>query len=171
MIDHFRVMALYNRWANERLYRAAAALSEADYLADLGAFFGGVSGTLNHLVVTDRVWMRRFTGEGPVQTRLDEILTPDLAELAELRKAEDARIIGYVEQLGEADLRRPITYSPISQPGAMTQSLGSALPHVFNHQTHHRGQATALLTRLGGRNGVESLDLLAFQRATGVGLQ
>ena len=78
MKSHFAMLAGYNRWANGRIYTAVRALSDADYRAERGAFFGSLHGTLNHLLVADRIWMRRFTGTGPVQTRLDEILFEDL---------------------------------------------------------------------------------------------
>ncbi|MCX5493218.1 DinB family protein [Kaistia dalseonensis] len=170
MKAHFAMFAAYNKWANARLYAAAAAVSRDDYLADHGAFFHSLNGTLNHLVVTDRIWLRRMTGDGPVQTRLDEILTDDIATLTELRQAEDDRMIAFIDRLGEAELAGNFTYQPISNPVDVTQPLGSALLHVFNHQTHHRGQATAILTRVGGRDACESLDLIVFQRATRMGL-
>jgi uncharacterized damage-inducible protein DinB len=164
------MFAGYNCWANERIYRAAAALSPADFTADHAAFFGSLAGTLNHLLVTDRIWMRRFTGDGPVQTRLDEILSLDIAELTALRGAEDERIIDYVDALTEVDLAGMVTYRTITAPSEIRQPLATGLAHFFNHQTHHRGQATALFTRIGGRAAVESLDLLLFQRATGIGM-
>ena len=171
MHDHFRMLAHYGRWASERLITAADTLSDADFRADHGAFFRSLSGTFNHLVVTDRVWMRRFTGEGPMHTRLDEILTDDRTELATLRRAEDARIIAFVESLDAAALAAPIHYSPLTGPGSFTQPLSPLLAHLFNHQTHHRGQATVILTRIGGRNAAPVLDLVAFQRASGMGME
>ncbi|MBN9431743.1 MAG: damage-inducible protein DinB [Bosea sp.] len=170
MKQHLVMMAHYNRWANERVYRAAAALPEADWRADQGAFFGSLMGTLNHLLVTDRIWMRRVSGDGPVQTRLDEIVTEDLPELTRLREAEDARIIAFVEGLDEDGAGAPVTYGPLTASGSFTQPLAALLIHLFNHETHHRGQATVLLTRLAGRNACEPLDLVAFQRASGMGM-
>jgi uncharacterized damage-inducible protein DinB len=170
MKDYFAMFALYNRWANERLYEAAAALSEADYRSDRGAFFGSLHGTLNHLVVADRIWMRRFTREGPVHTRLDDIACGDLPGLAAMRRDEDERIISYVETLTESDIAGTFTYSPLAHRIEVTQPLASALAHFFNHQTHHRGQAHGLLTAIGGRNFAPSLDLVLFQRETGVGM-
>ena len=170
MHDDFAMFAAYNRWANERLYEAAAKLPEADYRADRGAFFGSLHGTLNHLLVTDRIWMHRFTGSGPAPTRLDEILHDDLASLGAARREEDERIIVWVESLSEGAIAGTITYKPISRPIDVTQPLASVLAHVFNHQTHHRGQAHALLTMAGGRDAAPSLDLAYFQRETGMGL-
>jgi uncharacterized damage-inducible protein DinB len=170
MQQHFAMFAGYNRWANERLYEAAGKLPDADYRADRGAFFGSLHRTLNHLVVTDRIWMRRFTGEGPVQASLDEILFETLAELGAARIEEDERIIAYIDGLSEADLAATFRYRRTSSPDEITQPLAPAIAHLFNHQTHHRGQAHALLTILGGHDFAPSFDLVVFQRATGVGL-
>ena len=104
------MLAGYNAWANRRLYDAAAGLADADYRADHGAFFGSVHGTLNHLLVGDRVWMHRFTGEGPSPARLDEILYEDFAGLRDAREQEDARIAAYVGSLALSDLDRTIRY-------------------------------------------------------------
>ncbi|HTZ77044.1 MAG TPA: DinB family protein [Stellaceae bacterium] len=162
------MMAAYNAWANERLYAAAALLPEAQYRADGGAFFGSLHGTLNHILVGDRIWMHVFTGEGEKPRQLDAILCEDLPSLAAARRAEDARIAGYVGALTEADLAGTVRYRTVRAPADIEQRLAPLLLHFFNHQTHHRGQAHALLTRHGG--AVPSLDLLIFQRETGAGI-
>jgi uncharacterized damage-inducible protein DinB len=162
------MFAGYNAWANRRLYDAAAQLADADYRADKGAFFGSLHGTLNHILVGDQVWMRRFTGEGPSPTQLNAILHDDLAALRQAREAEDARIIAYIGGLTEAAIAGTIRYRTITGPMDIEQPLGAALPHFFNHQTHHRGQAHCLLTMLTGQ--APSLDLILYQRDTGVGL-
>ena len=74
MIEQFAMLAGYNSWVNERLYDAAALLPDAEYRADLGAFFGSIHGTLNHILIGDRIWMHVFTGEGKKPTELDAIL-------------------------------------------------------------------------------------------------
>ncbi len=162
MKAHFDSLARYNAWANARLYAAAAGLSEADYRADRGAFFRSMHGTLNHLLVTDRVWMQRITGTGDAPDRLDAILFEELPALRAAREAEDRRIVEHVERLSEADLAGVIRYRRVTTPEVFEQPLAPALAHLFNHQTHHRGQAHTILTGLGKRS-VE-LDLLAFQR-------
>lgn len=169
MLDHFRMFAGYNAWANRRLYAAAAALTDADYRADHGAFFRSVHGTLNHLLVADRVWMRRFTGTGEAPTRLDAILHEDFAGLDVARRAEDDRIVAFADSLDEERLAGRFTYVPITRPEPITQPLAPALAHVFNHQTHHRGQVHTLLTRIAGT--APELDLIYFQRETGIGLR
>ena len=168
MKAHFDMLALYNRWANNRLYAAATQLPDETYRADRGAFFKSVHGTLNHLLVGDRIWMRRFTGEGEAPTRLDAILHEDFAELRAAREAEDARIIRYVEGLDDAALAGRFRYRTISKPADIEQPLAPALIHFFNHQSHPRGQVHCLLTGLTG--DAPSLDLIMFQRETGIGL-
>ncbi len=162
MKDHFRQFAAYNAWANRRLYDAAAVLSDADYRTDRGAFFRSMRGTLNHLLVADRVWMQRFTGEGVAPDRLDAILHDDLKGLRIAREAEDGRIVAYIDGLDEARLAGTIRYRRVSTPDEFEQALIPALSHFFNHQTHHRGQAHSILCSFGHRDLV--LDMLAFQR-------
>jgi uncharacterized damage-inducible protein DinB len=159
---HFTEFAAYNRWVNRRLYDAASRLSDGDRKRDLGLFFRSLHGTLNHLVVADRIWLRRFTGEGPQPTRLNEIPYDDFDELRAAREAEDARIIAHIAALREDDFVGSFEYRTTSGvPHA--QRRRDALVHFFNHQTHHRGQAHAALTILGAPEPAP-FDLLAMQR-------
>lgn len=162
MHGHYHMFAGYNAWANRRLYDAAAALSDAQYREDRGAFFKSMHGTLNHLLVADRIWMQRFTGEGEAPDRLDAILFDTFADLRQAREAEDTRIMRYVDGLDEQRLGGVIRYRRVSTPEPQVQELAPALAHLFNHQTHHRGQAHAILTGLTGR--APELDLLFYQR-------
>ena len=111
MKSRYLMFAGYNAWCNERLYDAAAKLSDADYRADRGAFFKSLHGTLNHLLVGDRIWMQRFTGQGEVPKSLDAILYDDFAALRAARRAEDARISRYIEGL---ERRRSQPHDPLS---------------------------------------------------------
>jgi len=168
MKAHFTMMAAYNAWCNERIYDVAAQLSEADYKADRGAFFKSVHGTLNHILVADRIWMKRFTGQGEIARSLDAILFDHLPDLRQARQAEDERIVATIESMSESDLAGPLRYRMMTSPTEIEQPLASALAHFFNHQTHHRGQVHCLLTGFGLDAPV--LDLMAFQRQTGIGM-
>ncbi len=168
MLAHWRMMAHYNAWANRRLYDACAGLSESDRKAGLGAFFGSLHGTLNHLLVADRIWMARFTGEPAPGHALDATLHEALPALRAAREDEDARISAFVAGLDAAALAAPVTYVTTSTGLAVTQPLGAALAHVFNHQTHHRGQCHAMLTRLAV--DAPPLDLVYYQRESGEGI-
>ena len=161
-VDQFKQFAAYNKWANARLYAAALDLSQSSYRLHIGVAFGGLHGTLNHLLLTDRLWLKRLTGEGDHPNRLDAILYEDRMELARARIAEDERLITIIEKYDEAALRGLHSYRTGSGM-PQSQVLGDILMHLFNHQTHHRGQAHACLSILTG-DEPPSLDLLVFQR-------
>ena len=165
MRRHFQMFADYNRWANRRVYAACEDLSDEDYRADAGAFFGSIHRTLNHLLVADRIWVSRMTGQGEAPKALDVVLFDDFSALRDARAAEDQRIIGFVDGLNDERIAGDFTYTTISNPITITQPLGPVLSHVFNHQTHHRGQVHAILTSLGGPSLV--LDLVYFLRRDG----
>ncbi|MBZ9704954.1 MULTISPECIES: DinB family protein [unclassified Mesorhizobium] len=162
MKRHFMMFAAYNQWANGRIYDAAADLDEEEFNRDVGAFFGSMKGTLNHLLAADRIWMKRFTGEGDAPTALDAILYQALPGLRMAREAEDRRIVDWVGGLSDKALSGRFIYMTVSDMRTVSQRLAPALDHVFNHQTHHRGQAHMILTVLG-RPSVQ-LDLAHFQR-------
>jgi uncharacterized damage-inducible protein DinB len=165
MKTHFVMMANYNEWANARLFRAAGTLNEALYRKDVGAYFRSLHGTLNHLLVADRIWMRRLTGTGEHPERLKAILFEDLPSLRAARVEEDSRIIAFVKSLDEPAFEEVWDYRTLS--GApQRQRRREILAHLFNHETHHRGQAHAILTVLGVAEP-ESLDLLIMQRDKG----
>ncbi|TPN54486.1 damage-inducible protein DinB [Mesorhizobium sp. B1-1-9] len=162
MKQHFMMFAAYNQWANGRIYDAAADLDEEEFNRDVGAFFRSLMGTLNHLLAADRIWMKRFTGEGDAPTALDATLHRALPGLRAAREAEDRRIVDWVGGLSDKALSGRFTYMTVSDMRTVSQRLAPALDHVFNHQTHHRGQAHMILTVLA-RPSV-SLDLTHFQR-------
>jgi uncharacterized damage-inducible protein DinB len=162
--EHFRMFALYNRWANERLYDYAAQLTPAALAEDRGAFFGSLLGTLNHLLVTDRVWLSRLEGVSPRGTRLDEILHEDFGDLRAARRAQDQKIIEFVHDLSEECLADPLAYATTGGV-QYRQPRHQVLAHLFNHQTHHRGQAHHLIGLALGRENAPVLGLLAYQRS------
>ncbi len=169
MKARYQMFAGYNAWCNERLYDTAAKLADADYRADRGAFFKSVHGTLNHLLVGDRIWMKRFTGVGEPPPSLDAILYDDFAALRTARQTQDTLISRYIAGLSEDDLNRTIRYRTVVKPQTIEQALRPALDHFFNHQTHHRGQAHALLSSVIGNDATPSFDLIIYQCQTGQG--
>lgn len=159
MTDHWTMFAAYNGWANHRLYDAVEGLPEGSFHQPARAFFSTLCGTLNHILVADRIWMKRFTGEGDAPTRLDAVLHEDFDGLRHARESEDRRIANWIASLGQNDLAGMIRYRTLTAPDLIEQPLASALAHFFNHQTHHRGQAHAIITKLGGRDAGPALDL------------
>ena len=112
MNGNFEQLAAYNRWANARLYEAALALSEGDYQRDAGVFFKSMSGTLNHLLATDRNWMWRLTGVGEHYDRGDLVIHEDRRALTAARADEDERIFRYVASLDVRHYRGCIPTPP-----------------------------------------------------------
>lgn len=160
---HFTALASYNSWANRTLFDAVAStVSEEEYRRDVSAFFRSVEGTLNHVLVADRLWMKRFTGQGDHPTTLDAILYDTLPDLRAAREAEDERILAYVDGLSEEEFDGRFTYISVVDVRTISQRLAPALAHFFNHQTHHRGQVHGILSMLG--KAAPPLDLSYFYR-------
>jgi uncharacterized damage-inducible protein DinB len=148
MTEIWAQYARYNRLANEKLYEACGALSDAEYRRDLGAFFKSVHGTLNHLLLGDTIWMARFEGGAHASTNLDAILHDSFDALRRARAAMDQRIERFFSNLPEGFERRTVRY--VNNAGIDSEdSLEVILPHFFNHQTHHRAQVHTLLSQLG----------------------
>jgi uncharacterized damage-inducible protein DinB len=170
-INHVRLTASYNEWMNARLYQAAGALPPEVLAADRKAFFGSILGTLNHLVNADIIWLKRFAthpasfsalsevAELPSPASLGAMGCSDLAVLAAQRRRLDAAIISLASSVTESDLDHVLHYAN-SKGVVSNKEFFSLLMHLFNHQTHHRGQATTLLSQEGVDVGVT--DLLAL---------
>ena len=165
-------LARYNRWMNDKLYALAATLSDEARQRDRGAFFKSIHGTFNHLLLADRIWLARFAGTsvpdgfmGPGGIRsLDQELYPDFAELRRERGRTDDDLSAWVEGLTPERLAAPLVYMRRGQKEEFP--LWWAVSHLFNHQTHHRGQVTTLLMQQGVDPGVT--DLVAMLRAEAV---
>lgn len=157
MTTYARTMARYNAWMNERLYESCARLTDAQRKEDVGAFFGSIHGTLNHLLVGDRIWMGRFTGRPFAVQSLAQELYSDFDALRAARAAEDAAIAEWVALRTEADFAADLSYRTIVNPQTRTEPLRLLVMHFFNHQTHHRGQVTTLLMQRGIDPGVTDL--------------
>ena len=162
MKTHFQMMAGYNRWANARLYAAVAGLPDEVYRRDVGLFFGSVHRTLNHLVLTDLIWLRRIDGKGEdMGVALDRVLYEDHRDLVAARLATDDRLGGFIDAIPEEGFADDFRYSNTAGV-PFTQPLAQILAHLFNHQTHHRGQTHSGLSILGA--APPSLDMIGFHR-------
>jgi uncharacterized damage-inducible protein DinB len=140
------MLARYNTLANRRLYEACASLSDAERKEDRPAFFGSIHGTLNHIMVGDRIWLARFGGEKVSSTNLDAILYKDFDELRRVRISEDERIETFAFGLKEEFLGGPIRY--VNNEGkTYVDPVSLLVAHLFNHQTHHRGQIHDMLVQ------------------------
>ncbi len=152
-----RDLASYNQWMNQRLYAVCAELTDAERRQDRGAFFKSIHGTLNHLLLGDRVWLSRFRGTQFRPRGLDEELYADFDELRRERERTDEDIIAWAASLTDEALAGTLRYTTIVNPAPRTYETWVAVAQFFNHQTHHRGQVTALLSQCGKDYGVTDL--------------
>lgn len=156
-----QTMAAYNGELNRRLYAAAARLPDERRRADDGAFFGSIHGTLSHLLWADRMWLSRLAGwPRPAATlATSATMIADFAELRTAREAADAGIAAWAAALSQHWIDGELTWHSGALGRDMTAPRATIVMHLFNHQTHHRGQVHALLTRAGERTG--DTDLFA----------
>jgi uncharacterized damage-inducible protein DinB len=155
-----RTMARYNQWQNRSLYSAAATLSDAARKQDRGAFFGSIHGTLSHLYWGDGTWFSRFSDwpKPGASGKESPVFRPDWASLSADRVVMDEAIIAWADRLTQEWIDQDLVwYSGLLQ-AEVRKPRAFLLTHFFNHQTHHRGQAHALLTAAGARP--EDTDLM-----------
>jgi len=170
-MGHLQRMARYNQWMNQKLYAKAQLLSTDELVKDRGAFFTSILGTLNHILVADLFWFRRFASSKthkqaleslqsmPKPTGLRDVLFEGITELQTARESMDALILSFSDTWDENNLKEAIRYRNMKGE-KYQQELGALLQHVFNHQTHHRGQVTTLLFQAGV--DPEATDLLVM---------
>lgn len=161
--QHVALMARYNRWMNGKLYAACGQLSDAQRKEDRGAFFKSIHGTLNHILWGDYTWIGRFSlgtalGKSYPKAALGTLLFEDWQELSAARQAMDTDILVWAETVDAGWLAQDFAwYSGLTQ-SARSKPAWLLVAHFFNHQTHHRGQATTLLSQCGG--DVDATDLM-----------
>ena len=163
--SYVQKMARYNRWQNSSLYEAADTLSEDARRADRGAFFKSIHATFNHILWADAMWMSRLAGEPEPPGRLPESTRYfDLWEALKRERAYcDERIVVWANRLEAAALAGDLTWRPSTTVGdvVVTRPRWLVVTHMFNHQTHHRGQAHAMLTAAGAKP--QDTDLIMMQ--------
>lgn len=175
-VDNYRFLAGYNRWFNQRLYDACEQIPDAERKRDRGAFFGSIHDTLNHLVWGDQLWLARFAAQPdsgaavlggglldlPAGAVHETVLHPEWAALRLKRGQLDTAIEDWLAAMPAGYLASTIRYSN-SKGVRREHPAWMALTHFFNHQTHHRGQVTALLMQAGVDPGMTDLIALAPQ--------
>jgi uncharacterized damage-inducible protein DinB len=161
-------MAGYNEWMNTKIYEAAAKLSAEELSTNRGVFFGSIMGTLNHIAVADTIWLKRFSPllqthqelnvirKQSLPQSLDVMLFSTIEELSDYRKLLDRLLSDLAKSLTADELNQTLSYTNTKHIPA-TKNLFSLFMHVFNHQTHHRGQVTTLLSQSGLDVGITDL--------------
>lgn len=171
-LENFRFQARYNRWINQRLYSACEVLTDAQRKSDQQAFFKSIHHTLTHLVLADKMWLARFANQGiaflalapalltvPEGSDYTSDLHPEWADLKANRDALDAAIEQWFADMEPGFLTSTLRYAN-TKGVQRAHPAWQALTHFFNHQTHHRGQVTTLLSRAGVDVGVTDMVAL-----------
>jgi len=166
MIDaeYCQMMAAYNAWMNTKLYEAAAQLPDAERKADRKAFFRSLHSTLNHILWGDRVWLPRFNGKSYPVGGVGTDLYESFADLRIARTAMDDEITAWAAGLDASQLAGTLTWYSVIAQREMTRPRWLCITQMFNHQTHHRGQATTLLRQAGIDPGVTDLPWAPLAR-------
>jgi uncharacterized damage-inducible protein DinB len=161
--DHVRVMARYNKWMNDKIYACAAQLSEEERQRDRGAFFKSIHATLNHILWGDQIWLHRLAGTPKPQAgSIGESVAQygDFSEMTRERRDFDQVILDWAAALDAASLERDFTYFSVAVNRQITKPKWLLVTHLFNHQTHHRGQVHCLLTQCGLKPGDTDLPFM-----------
>ena len=164
MIDpgYVQRMARYNRWQNENLYGVADTLTDAERRRERGAFFGSIHATLNHLLWGDQIWMSRLTGSPRPEGGIPESVSrhAQWSDLKRERGAFDEIIIEWADHLDPAWLAGDLTWYSVAAKTELSNPRWLLVTHMFNHQTHHRGQTHCMLTQAGGKPKDTDLPLM-----------
>ena len=148
MKELLHTYARYHGWAMDILLKATDGLSDAQLRAEAGLYFTSVHGTLNHLLLCDRLYRGRLIGQPYRVTSLSAIVEDDRGRLAAALRTETAAWEDIVDSFTEEALASPYTYTNVRGLHT-TVKLGDCFLHYFNHATHHRGQISAVITREG----------------------
>jgi uncharacterized damage-inducible protein DinB len=169
----YLVFCEYNRRMNKKLYSVSAQLTDEELNKDRGAFFKSILGTLEHIMIADLAWLRRFQSlpnmettlsslaEYPAITTLNQKLYPNFSELQRARERLDSLFKNFIEALDESQFDKTFQYKNMLGK-SFEGELWTYITHVFNHQTHHRGQATTLLTQIGHDVGITDLPFVVL---------
>jgi uncharacterized damage-inducible protein DinB len=155
-MNYYTVMANYNEWMNQKLYALCAGLPDTERQLDRGAFFKSIHGTLNHILIGDLIWLGRFTQQ-PFAGKVSDELYSDFSQLQAERERLDRMIVTWAQNLTPDWLAETLTYTSGIDNKTRTLPHWLLVTHMFNHQTHHRGQLTTLLSQMGIDPGVTDI--------------
>ncbi|MES2939590.1 MAG: DinB family protein [Pseudomonadota bacterium] len=158
--SYIQLMAQYNQWMNSRMFALCASLPDAELHKDRGAFFGSIYATLNHIAYSDLAFLSRFTGDPSVVPDPGVDLFGGFGFLKAQREALDQRLLAWSASLSPAWLAEPLTYTSKIDNRTRTIEKWVLVTHLLNHQTHHRGQVTTLLSQMGLDMGTTDIPFM-----------
>jgi uncharacterized damage-inducible protein DinB len=160
MLEQFKLLVTYNRLMNQRMFEALSVLSQQQLNESRGAFFGSIHGSLNHILVGDIIWLKRFAAHPAFSKQkkyldqleqpasLDAVLFDDFGSLKQMRETIDNLLVNWISPLNQHDLEGVLNYNNMAG-NPFRCELVSLIHHLFLHQVHHRGQITTLMSQLG----------------------
>ena len=141
-----RIQAHGNRLANLRLHTAMAVLSAAELHATRTSFFPTLMATLNHILWVDGYYVDVLHAEPDARERALAFVPADtLGGLAQRQRLSDERLLRWLAAADDAALDASVQM-PRPQGRVQRDAAAHLLQHLFMHQTHHRGQAHAMLS-------------------------
>jgi len=148
-----QTMARYNAWQNASLIAAADWLDDEARRCDRGAFFKSIHATFNHILWADEVWLHRLIGisKPTISGRDSTTYFPDWEGFKQARRQRDEAILAWAETVDGAWLRGTLIWYSGAAGREMGKPRALTIAHMFNHQTHHRGQIHAMLTAAGAK--------------------
>ena len=148
-IKQFEMLARYNAWMNKNIFTICDSLGDDVRKKDMGAFFGSIHKTLDHILYGDKAWLERLCDSAYTPRDINKILYPDWQDLKKERFIVDKEIDSWVQSLNECKLNQIHTYTSNVDGKQRSVPYWALAQHIFHHQTHHRGQLTTLLSQLG----------------------
>ncbi len=174
LAKNFRMLSLYNQRINTQLMDCCLTLPSDIIEKETDSFFANIISYWNHILFGDLILLGRLASNEIAQLTLEDftnfpspkspqdIYHSQLSDLAVLRKQLDALIIDYCTNLTEEDCEKFITYTT-TEGDSITKAIADVTQHIFNHQTHHRGQLTCVLSQFGVDYGCMDLPVIVSE--------
>lgn len=159
-LSWFKIQSDYNRWTNSQLYEIAARIPPAERSKEMGTPYKSIHGTLNYLLLTDRLWLGRFMNVPTEFNSLAEELYQDYEKLKAERNKTDEQISMWVQALTDKDLDGKITFNSLKSGKEHSFRVADALLHFFHHQSYYKGQISSMISQLGKDFNLGEIDLM-----------
>ena len=174
LVKNFSMMSLYNQRMNIQLMAHCQRLSADILVQETHSFFPNIISYWNHILFGDLILIGRLAANKIAELSLqdlsafpspkspDDIYQNNLADIALLRARLDELIVRYCQNLTDDDCDKYITYTT-TEGDSISKAVADVTQHLFNHQAHHRGQLTCVLSQFGIDYGCMDLPVIVFE--------
>lgn len=158
--QHYVLIADYQHWANEVLFNSLDHLQPEVIGSDQGLFFHSIHHTVDHILLVSQVWLARLQGE-QLEANYRVINQPDFRELKQSLRRETRKLQSWLDAQPDTFFEGEIGFA--GSDGKPRQMwVREVLVHLFTHYGHHRGQVSAVITRLGAP--CPEMDFIYYRR-------